>query len=233
VRTYIRTVVLCLSTSIAALASSYSAWGDFGNTNPSGAWKYGSVATDGSVGALDSAFVAMPTFQANCTSGGGFKADCWSGPASISRPNGSFQPGTNLYTTDYLNLHPYFDGTMAVLAFTAPAPDVYTFTGEWAYHDVVGGTGVEIWTALGNGTILDHNTMPAVSGPIAINFSQALTGGQSVYFVLGYAGEWTFDSTGLKLDVSDTGTASPEPGSMLLVGLGAAAVWLKRRTFAR
>ncbi|MEO8373385.1 MAG: PEP-CTERM sorting domain-containing protein [Candidatus Solibacter sp.] len=228
-----KAVLAYLMTAIAGSVSTYSAWGDFSNTNPSGVWKYGSVAIDGAVGALDVSFTSMPTFQLNCASGGGFQADCWQSSAFIAKPNGSFGTGTVSYVTDYLNLHPSSAGDMSVLAFTAPMADVFTFLGEWADHDIVGGGGVEVWTALGDGTILAHNTMPAVSGPIAINFSQSLAAGQSVYFVLGFAREWTYDSTGLKLDVSDSGTASPEPGSMLLVGLGAAAVWLKRRAYAR
>ena len=236
-RIHVHVALLSLCAAASLPAATYSAWGDFGSTNPSGAWKYGTVATDGAVGALDATFTPMPTYQANFTSGGGFHSDAWllslASSDGVVRPNGAFGFGTVTYSPDYLNLHPASDGAMAVVAFTAPTPDVYTFTGEWADHDVLGGTGVEIWTALGNGNVIAHGTMPAVSSPVAINFSQSLTAGQSVYFVLGYGGEYTFDSTGLKLDVTDSASAAPEPSSLLLVGLSAAAVWLKRRHYAR
>ncbi len=227
-KTYIHAGLLSLFVAVTASASSFSAWGDFSSTNPSGAWKYGFVATDGAVGALDTDFSLNPTFQASCVSG---QASCWVSSTYVTRPNSNFTSGTVSFVAGYLTLHPSPDGAMSVLAFTAPAPDVYTFAGEWADQDVDGGGGVEIWTALGNGTILAHDIMPWVSNPVAINFSQSLTSGQSVYFVLGYNGDWGFDSTGLKLNVTDS--SAPEPGSMLLVGWSAAAVWLKRRVSSR
>jgi hypothetical protein len=86
--------------------------------------------------------------------------------------------------------------------------------------------------ALGDGTFLLATTaMPAISSPVAINFSQALAAGQSVYFTLGANGSCFYDSTGIQLPVDD-GLRSlvPEPSTVVLLSLGAAALWFKRRS---
>ena len=129
-------------------------------------------------------------------------------------------------------MHPGNGGQLALLAFTATTADNYTFAGQFADQDVAGGGGVEVSAVLGNGTILLPTTiMPANSSPVAINFSRSLAAGEKVYFALGARGDYSYDSTGIQLNVTDTAQTSsvPEPASIAFVGLGAVAIWLKRR----
>ena len=80
--------------------------------------------------------------------------------------------------------------------------------------------------------MLNTTAMVPVSAPVAINFTQALTLGQSVYFTLGSNGSHLYDSTGLKLVVTDgqSGSPIPEPSSIILLSLGATVLWMKRRS---
>lgn len=129
-------------------------------------------------------------------------------------------------------MHPGPGNQLALLAFTAPTADNYTFAGQFADQDIAGGGGVEVAAMLGNGTVLLPVTfMPAVSNPVAINFSRSLAAGEKVYFALGANGHNHFDSTGIQLNVTDTAQSAsvPEPASIAFVGLGAVAIWLKRR----
>jgi hypothetical protein len=214
------------------MGATFSAVGDFGSTNPSGVWSYGQAAPS-DLNNLDAAFSLLPGFTPNCSSGGGFHADCWSGTSFMSSPTGTFNTGTVNYVAGFVNLHPGSDGTLAILAFTAPIAGTYDFLGQWADHDVVGGSGVDLYERLGDGTDLltsAQHVQDWSATPVSINFSQALSAGQSVYFALGYNGEWSFDSTGLQLDVTGPDTTStPEPASITLVALSGGALLLKRR----
>ncbi|MBI5083000.1 MAG: PEP-CTERM sorting domain-containing protein [Acidobacteria bacterium] len=119
---------------------------------------------------------------------------------------------------------------MSVLAFIAPTADTYYFSGQIHDHDTVGGNGVRFSAALGNGTLLSDTSAGAVFSPVVFNFSQALAAGQKVYFALGAQGDFSYDSVGLSLNVRDSALAPvPEPGSLVLVPLGAAAFWALRR----
>ncbi len=223
-------ICFCAAAGIAARAASFSATSGFGPTNPSGPWSYG-TAGPGDLGNLDATFTAMPTFVANCSSGGGFSADCWvGGDAVVARPTGTFGTGSVQYTAGYVNLHPASALNMAVLAFVAPSAGLYDFSGEFRDHDTAGGSGVRFSAALGDGTLLSDTIAGAVFSPVAFNFSQSLAAGQRVYFALGAQGDFSFDSVGLNLAVRDqAGAAVPEPGSLVLVPLGAAALWALRR----
>jgi hypothetical protein len=228
----IRLTLLCGLAALSSWAATYDPAADFGASNPSGAWAYGYAAPSG-INSLDAAFTPMSAFTANCAAGVGGSADCWSqGNASISKPTGSFDTGTVNFVSGYLNMHPGSDLNLAVLAFIAPVAANYTFEGEFADHDVVGGSGTDVAAVLGDGTYgVPFTTMTAVSLPVTINFSRALSAGERVYFVVGANGEYSYDSIGLQLTVNDDieSAGVPEPSSVILTGLGAAAVGLLRR----
>ncbi|HYP07422.1 MAG TPA: PEP-CTERM sorting domain-containing protein [Bryobacteraceae bacterium] len=223
---------ICILAALPAFATVYNAADNFSNTNPSGPWGYG-YASSGAIGTLGTSFTAMPTFSANCGLGVGFQADCWGGvSSSIVRPNATFDSGTVSYTLGYLNLHPGANLDLSILAFTAPVAANYSFVGEFADRDVLGGNGVQVSAVLGNGSFLLNTTnmaAQAAGSPVAINFNRSLAANETVYFVLGASGEYSYDSIGLKLAVDDQLSGVPEPSSILLTGMGAAALAFVRR----
>ena len=229
----IQTLSVCFLAVLPAWAGPFNVHTDFSSSNPSGVWQYG-YAGAGTLGSLDSSVVLMPTFTANCVSGGGFQADCWGGvSSSVVSPNGTFSSGTVSYSAGYVNMHPGANLDLSVIAFIAPAAANYTFVGEYIDQDIVGGSGVQVSAVLGDGTfLLGPTTLGAVFNPVAINFTQNLSAGQALYFAVGANGEYTYDSTGLKLNVTDdltTGGAVPEPSTLLLTGLGSVAALVVRR----
>jgi len=226
---------LLISTLAVAPAwgASFTAASELGNTNPSGVWSYGYAVPTG-IGMLSSAFTLMPTFTFGSNGGGGL-ANSWTGDnavtggAVVANTTTTFDP----FVFGYLLMHPGNSGQLAIVAFTAPSAGSYSFSGEFASHGGPRGNGVDVSAVLGGGTFrLNTTVMPASSGPVLINFTQALTLGQSVYFTLGANGEFSFDATGLKLVVTDgqSGSPIPEPSSVILLGLGAAVLWMKRRS---
>ena len=216
-----------------AWGASFTAASELVNTNPSGVWSYGWAVPTG-IGTLSSAFTLMPTFTAGSNGGGGL-VNSWTGDngvtggAVVANTTTTFDP----FVFGYLLMHPGNSGQLAIVAFTAPSAGSYSFSGEFASHGGPRGNGVDVSAVLGGGTFrLNTTVMPASSGPVLINFTQALTLGQSVYFTLGANGEFSFDATGLKLVVTDgqSGSPIPEPSSVILLGLGAAVLWMKRRS---
>ena len=49
-----------------------------------------------------------------------------------------------LFQLNFLTLHPGSDGTVAVLRFTAPTADAYTFNASFIDQDLSGGNGVSL-----------------------------------------------------------------------------------------
>jgi hypothetical protein len=231
---YKRIVLTCFSFLLAAptWASTYNAYTDFGATNPSGAWAYG-YAAPGAILDLDTSLTQMSLYASNCVVTAGGSADCWSqAEGSVSKPSATFDIGTVNYVSGYLNMHPSANLNLSVVAFIAPVAANYTFKGEFADHDVVGGNGTNVAAVLNDGTFgVAFTTMSPVSSAVEIDFTRALSAGQRVYFVVGANGDYTYDSIGLNLTVDDdlVNAGVPEPSSMILMGLGTGALALLRR----
>lgn len=221
---------LTLAATAPAWAALYDVAADFGSSNPSGAWSYG-YASPGDIGSLNTAFTYLPTYVANCLTGGaGQYLDCWQGASSVVNPSASFSNGTVSYTQGYVNMHPDSDGTLSIVAFTAPISATYTFTGEFKDQDTAGGSGVDLAVVLGTGSyLLGPATQSATFSPVAINFAQTLSAGDSVYFVVGANGEYIYDSVGLSLQASDGLSGVPEPSTVVLTAIGFAFVATLRR----
>ena len=221
-------ILLFAVATVSAWPAVYDVAADFSGSS-GGVWRYG-YAEASQIGTLDDDFAPL-TFQADCASGlpAGASLDCWLGSSSVVNPNMSFSAGTVSYTAGYVNMHPASDGKLSIVAFTAPLAATYTFSGEFKDQDVAGGDGVNLAAVLGAGYLLGPAAQPSVFSPVAINFAQSLGAGESVYFVVGANGGWTYDSVGLSLQVSDGLSDVPEPSTGALAALGLAVAAAVRR----
>lgn len=143
-------------------------------------------------------------------------------PVVYANTGAAYQTGTAFVPNDRLGLHPD-PSTYAGVAFIAPTAGVYTFAGQFSIQDV-SPTGVDT----GARTLADPNVLPnfllnGAGGTRDFNFSYTLASGEGLGFYVGPAGNYTFDSTGLKLLVSSSGVAAlPEPATwaMMIGGFG-------------
>ncbi len=128
-------------------------------------------------------------------------------------------------------MHPGTEGEITVLQFVAPSDGVYNFAGSYTVHDT-SPTGVSIGGYVGAtsqfGETLEHGSRP-------FDFDAALAAGERVSFVLGAAGNYTYDSTGIALTVTSGGGLGaggvPEPATwgMMLIGFGGLGAVLRNR----
>ena len=88
-------------------------------------------------------------------------------------------------------------------------------------------TDVHVITTIGNAvTSLDGSVVPDQS----FSTSVTLSAGDTIDFAVGYGnGSYYNDSTGLKADV----TATPEPGTFALLGIGGILIGFARRSSKR
>lgn len=117
-------------------------------------------------------------------------------------------PGTASYQTilqppDLLRMDPE-DGTVTV-RFTAPANGVYFVNGRYQIIDTVGNE--VIVSIVHHGEAGDTNLLPAtpLSGygnSIPFNVKVSLQAGTTIDFTVNTGGNYTFESTGLKADIS-------------------------------
>ena len=168
--------------------------------NPATPTPQGSGATayagPGDLGTLDVSFALYPSYTLSGATDVGFQTDSWSSPSIVARPTGTFSSGTVDLVSGFLHMQSGNGLELAILTFTAPTADNYTFAGRFADQDVAGGGGVEVEAVLGNGIVLlPVKFMPAVSSPVAIKFLSSLAAGEKVYFALGANGSYDFDST--------------------------------------
>ena len=134
-----RILALGLIAGVSAFAATYNAYNEFGGTNPTGVWSYG-TANPANPGVFTP--FSPGSFNGSCASG----LACWIGSnsVSLSKPNSTFAIGTVLFQLNFLTLHPGSDGTVAVLRFTAPTADAYTFNASFIDQDISGGNGVSL-----------------------------------------------------------------------------------------
>jgi hypothetical protein len=213
--------------SVAAHATSYNAVNDFTTaSNGSGVWTYGY----GTVGS---------TFAADTVSGAAFGGQSgyafWGVDGTVSadglpivglNSNSTPTPGfTPFPATDNLWMHPgNADNLDSILEFTAPTSGSYNIAGYFIRADQDSGSGTGTFVSIYDGA-------SALMGPTFIasnNYSQqtfnqnvTLTAGQTVEFAVARNGSYSFDSTGLSLDITTNAvSAVPEPSSLALFGTG-------------
>lgn len=170
---------------------------------------------------------AFDTIAAACP-GDAAIACARTGEAGVYKAGTYDSPGTPFYIDGFLNLHPDAGGNMPVVQFVAPTAGEYRFNGSFAIHDV-SPTGVDVMAYVGKASQFSSFLG---SGAQAFDFNATLAAGDTVSFLIGPAGNWTYDSTGFSLTVSDVAPGGvPEPASwaLMIMGFGAAGSLLRRR----
>lgn len=125
-----------------------------------------------------------------------------------------------VYSSD-VTLHPGQFGELSTVAFVAPKAGSYTFNGFFRAVDAAAGNGVTFATPQSSGII-------APGGSTSFGFTQVLGAGQKAFFSIGNNGSYSYDTTGLQLNVGNV----PEPAAwtMMIAGFGLIAGALRRRS---
>jgi hypothetical protein len=224
----IAAAALLAAASPSVAATSWNAYDSFQVVN--GAVQTGPFAGGTSSGPFAGTMTPFALSEANC--GGSPDVFCQrTAEASVSKAYaGDFDPANSVfYTAGFLNMHP--DPVLdSVLQFVAPSAGDYRFAGSFAIHDS-SPTGVTIGGYVGAAPQFANLLL---AGAQAFDFEATLAAGDRVSFVLGAAGNYTYDSTGLSLTVTsldDTVGGVPEPATwaMMILGFAGAGAALRRR----
>ena len=205
---------LSLSVLLALAALSHANWdlqGDFSlATNPNDVWSYGSLATFG--GTFSTFTLRSVVNGFDSWHGTEYKGDLplvgknITGSRYLGVPDGAINmhPGTSLY---------------AVSRFTAPSAGDYAFFGGFGYGD---GGSVDVHVLKNGISLFDGGD----ESPFSL--SSALDAGDTLDFVVGNAGDVISDSTPVAVHI--VYSPVPEPASFAALGLGALALFRRRRS---
>ncbi len=194
-------------------AETYKVIRDFSYLNPGGVWAYG-------YGTTGKSFTLYPAISTGCGTTGG-RTDCFRNGNALVYQNtygAAFADpgsGTVLVGDNVVMMHPDA-GVDTIVRFKAPRAGSYVFKGSFTLMDS-SPTGIAPKIFLGSKdltkTAFKSTVDVTLTGPGAIlskkkpggskafAFTQALRAGQVVYFAVNDLGNWTFDSTALKLEV--------------------------------
>jgi hypothetical protein len=210
-------------------AATYDAFADFSvAANPNGVWAYGYSSTLSNLGLN---FTPMNT-GTNCNTG----LECWQLNGGLPQiiKNGSGAPfsdgGSVLIPANELHLHPGSGGIYSILRWTAPTTGAYDIQGAFTVQDLSANSVTLDIVGLGYSDTFVSQPW-GTQKPFSYT-NTAITAGTSLYFAVGDAGNYTFDSTGLKLTITDAASGVPEPGSLSTAALGVLGglgMYLRRR----
>jgi hypothetical protein len=171
---------------------------------------------------------AYTTIEAAC--GGNVAVQCANTGAlpGVFKTAGAYSSGTSFFDPGELNLHPGYGNEFSIVQFIAPIAGLYSFVGAFSANDTSPNS-VDIAAYVGGVSQIANSRG-------AFNFDAELTAGQKVSFAVGSAGNYTYDSTGLALNVTgpDPVGGVPEPTSwaLMIIGFGGAGAVLRRRRLA-
>ncbi len=216
---------VCLTTLLAcasAQAAVYDAAADFTpatTTNPNGVWSYGYDAA-GDSGSY--ALVAFDVFD-NSPSAPNWRKNGYNSSGAPTFYKAQTGPLNGL-VLGQVALHPgpaatlFVNDDAAILRFTAPGNGLYAVNSQFFAS---GGGGTTAWVVLnGNFGIPLAALGSTGSSPSYIVPSLALSVGDTLDFVVGNAGSFFSDTTGLNVSIS----VVPEPAAWVLWAGGLAAL---------
>lgn len=201
---------------------------DFGSSRYS--YGYGSGATG---------FQAAPAMS-NCFNNAALSCyanDRNSVPTVVKNNSGTAQSiGTPTIPVGQLLLHPGTGSNEdSVIRYTnADATGIYTIAGAFSRLDTSSGSGngvlASIFRVSGGVSTLLFSTAIGSTNYMAntFNANTLLNNGDQILFAVNNAGEYTYDSTGLRATIT---AAVPEPSTwaMMLLGFGAIGFSMRRR----
>jgi hypothetical protein len=206
-----------------AKASTYDPCVQFSSTaNPSGVWSYGYGSTIGGPMTLYSFMQGWEGEYVWLTSS---SQSLFVGPVLVYNPTGS-----TLYSGDS-TMPPNFIGTnpgdgFSALRFTAPAAGQYNISGAF-YGADQSGTTTDVYVLMNGTSVFDRtvNGFGSSSGQ-PFNLNETLNSGDYLDFAVKYhtGGPGSADTV-FTVQISPV----PEPSTLTLVGLGAAALMMVRR----
>jgi hypothetical protein len=206
-------------TTASASAQVWDAANDFSaTTNPSDPWSYGQSPTLQGPFQLDNTplqhslgmdyWVCNSDLNEGCVGYNGTSSAIWDSATDVS------------YDPYQVFLHPGWDGTFAIVRWTAPpnaSNSPLTMHGGFAGLDAQGGS-TDVYVLL-NGSPLFAGFVSGFGPGSGPNFTLGTTvsAGDTVDFVVGYGnGDWSDDSTSLDAHI----TMTPEPSTLALLSIG-------------
>lgn len=194
--------------------------GDFPTTatNPNGPWTYGSSPTVGGTFTPFSLGIFTDTPALH-----GFLG---AGDGSVYLPEVTGDSGSVNLDTNFLMMHPFSDGTAPVVRWTAPSAGLWVINGTFRIQDD-SPTGVTVYI-LRDGVTEFSSVLDEPVETANFNIMFTLASGANIDFVVGYNGNYGFDSTGLQGSIT---SPTPEPGTagLLLAGLAGAGLFIRRK----
>ena len=211
-----------------ANAATWDATADFNATttaNPNGAWSYGYSPGSGS----NYMFKRFDQLQdsAGVLHWGDSQYESLRAPAFFKNNSSDTVTGA---PPGVIALHPglFENGDRAILRFTAPSSDFYSFVAQFFSGDI-GET--DAWIVMNEdfGSQLASLGVTSLSPTFSLT-ALALNAGDTIDFVVGNWGNYLFDTTPLSVLMSTASAPVPEPATLLMAAMGLGLLGASQRS---